>query len=522
MNLIEHFAHPIIYASGWTIVHSTWQILILFVLWLIVKQFTTKASSPVRYHLSVAVLVTSFAIIVANFVRHYGIYKNAKELTAVEIPNLGMVTTAEPMYIIDSKPMLSGIFDESSIMLIFWIYVTGMLLYACITLADHYRLKSMVSKAWQVSDQWQQTIMRLSSELGIKAPFLKISDKLSFPAVIGFVKPVIIVPLAMMSNLSIAEVESIIIHELYHIRRRDHWVNLFQQFMEILLFFHPAIWIINKHIRKERENCVDEKVVALTKDPGLYAKALLQLEELRTLQSKLAVAATQSKFHLLQRIKNIMTMKTQKSNPAHKIAGIILIVTALVSVAWINPALSINSRIGNVAPEKESQDAVAPAPATKDSVKIKKKVTAIATTSITDTLPEPTSIVVNNKTVAWADLDEELKQEIIESMKEARIAIAEAGRSIDKAEMEATLNAVKAELREAAQELKIQLEQVDSEEFKKEMENVKITIKRIAEETRPMIDSLMPVVLSAFEVAKEAALYSIIYLEDLLETATEE
>lgn len=425
MNLIEHFAHPIIYASGWTIVHSTWQILILFVLWLIVKQFTTKASSPVRYHLSVAVLVTSFAIIVANFVRHYGIYKNAKELTAVEIPNLGMVTTAEPMYIIDSKPMLSGIFDESSIMLIFWIYVTGMLLYACITLADHYRLKSMVSKAWQVSDQWQQTMIRLSRELGIR-------------------------------------------------------------------------------------------------DPQLYAKALLQLEELRTLQSKLAVAATQSKFHLLQRIKNIMTMKTQKSNPAHKIAGIILIVTALVSVAWINPALSINSRIGKVAPEKESQDAVAPAPATKDSVKIKKKVTAIATTSITDTLPEPTSIVVNNKTVAWADLDEELKQEIIESMKEARIAIAEAGRSIDKAEMEATLNAVKAELREAAQELKIQLEQVDSEEFKKEMENVKITIKRLAEETRPMIDSLMPVVLSAFEVAKEAALYSIIYLEDLLEIATEE
>jgi len=425
MNLIEHFAHPIIYASGWTIVHSTWQILILFVLWLIVKQFTTKASSPVRYHLSVAVLVTSFAIIVANFVRHYGIYKNAKELTAVEIPNLGMVTTAEPMYIIDSKPMLSGIFDESSIMLIFWIYVTGMLLYACITLADHYRLKSMVSKAWQVSDQWQQTMIRLSRELGIRVP-------------------------------------------------------------------------------------------------QLYAKALLQLEELRTLQSKLAVAATQSKFHLLQRIKNIMTMKTQKSNPAHKIAGIILIVTALVSVAWINPALSINSRIDKVAPETDNDNTFVPAPATKDSVKIKKKVTAIATTSITDTLPEPTSIVVNNKTVAWADLDEELKQEIIESMKEARIAIAEAGRSIDKAEMEATLNAVKAELREAAQELKIQLEQVDSEEFKKEMENVKITIKRIAEETRPMIDSLMPVVLSAFEVAKEAALYSIIYLEDLLETATEE
>ena len=425
MNLIEHFAHPIIYASGWTIVHSTWQILILFVLWLIVKQFTTKASSPVRYHLSVAVLVTSFAIIVANFVRHYGIYKNAKELTAVEIPNLGMVTTAEPMYIIDSKPMLSGIFDESSIMLIFWIYVTGMLLYACITLADHYRLKSMVSKAWQVSDQWQQTIMRLSRELGIRVP-------------------------------------------------------------------------------------------------QLYAKALLQLEELRTLQSKLAVAATQSKFHLLQRIKNIMTMKTQKSNPAHKIAGIILIVTALVSVAWINPALSINSRIDKVAPETDNDNTFVPAPEAKDSVKTRKKVTTVTTTSTTDSLPEPTSIIVNNKSVAWADLDEELKQEIIESMKEARIAIAEAGRSIDKAEMEATLNAVKAELREAAQELKIQLEQVDSEEFKKEMENVKITIKRIAEETRPMIDSLMPVVLSAFEVAKEAALYSIIYLEDLLETATEE
>lgn len=425
MNLIEDFAHPIIYASGWTIVHSTWQILLLFVLWLIVKQLSTNASFPVKYHLSLAALITSFVIVVANFVRHYGIYKNAKELTAVEIPNLGMVTTAEPMYIIDSKPMLSGIFDESSIMLIFWIYVTGMLLYASITMADHFRLKSMVRNAWQVSDQWQQTIMRLSSELGIR-------------------------------------------------------------------------------------------------DPQLYAKALLQLEELRTQQSKLAVAASQSKFHLLQRIKNIMTMKTHKSNPAHKIAGIILIVTALVSVAWINPALSINSRIDKVAPETDNDNTFVPAPEAKDSVKTRKKVTTVTTTSTTDSLPEPTSIIVNNKSVAWADLDEELKQEIIESMKEARIAIAEAGRSIDKAEMEATLNAVKAELREAAQELKIQLEQVDSEEFKKEMENVKITIKRIAEETRPMIDSLMPVVLSAFEVAKEAALYSIIYLEDLLETATEE
>lgn len=425
MNLIEDFAHPIIYASGWTIVHSTWQILLLFVLWLIVKQFTTNASFPVKYHLSLAALITSFVIVVANFVRHYSIYRNAKELTGVEIPDIGLVTTAEPMYIIESKPMLSNLFDENSIMVIFWFYVIGMLLYASITMADHFRLKSMVRNAWQVSDQWQQTMIRLSRELGIR-------------------------------------------------------------------------------------------------DPQLYAKAILQLEELRTQQSKLAVAASQSKFHLLQRIKNIMTIKTHKSNPAHKIAGIILIVTALVSVAWINPALSINSRIDKVAPETDNDNTFVPAPEAKDSVKTRKKVTTVTTTSTTDSLPEPTSIIVNNKSVAWADLDEELKQEIIESMKEARIAIAEAGRSIDKAEMEATLNAVKAELREAAQELKIQLEQVDSEEFKKEMENVKITIKRLAEETRPMIDSLMPVVLSAFEVAKEAALYSIIYLEDLLETATEE
>jgi beta-lactamase regulating signal transducer with metallopeptidase domain len=427
-----------------------------------------------------------------------------------------MVTTAEPMYIIDSKPMLSGIFDESSIMLIFWIYVTGMLLYASITMADHFRLKSMVRNAWQVSDQWQQTIMRLSRELGIKAPFLKISDKLSFPAVIGFVKPVIIVPLAMMSNLSIAEVESIIIHELYHIRRRDHWVNLFQQFMEILLFFHPAIWIINKHIRKERENCVDERVVVLTKDPGLYAKALLQLEELRTQQSKLAVAASQSKFHLLQRIKNIMTMKTHKSNPAHKIAGIILIVTALVSVAWINPALSINSRIDKVAPETDNDNTFVPAPEAKDSVKTRKKVTTVTTTSTTDSLPEPTSIIVNNKSVAWEDLDEELKQEIRASMKEARIAIAEARESIDIKEIESALKEAKVDLEETKQEIKVQLEYFNSEEFKKEIEELTEELQKAIQEAGKEFHETM----ESEEFRKEIRSFSIQIGESLNETGS--
>jgi beta-lactamase regulating signal transducer with metallopeptidase domain len=102
---------------------------------------------------------------------------------------------------------------------------------------------------------------------------------LDAPAVAGWVRPVVFLPMTALTGLSAAQLEAVIAHELAHIRRFDAFVNLFQIAVETLLFYHPAVWWLGKQIRAERENCCDDEAVALCGSPVNYAKALAHMAE---------------------------------------------------------------------------------------------------------------------------------------------------------------------------------------------------------------------------------------------------
>jgi beta-lactamase regulating signal transducer with metallopeptidase domain len=118
------------------------------------------------------------------------------------------------------------------------------------------------------------------------------SRRAEVPAVIGYLRPVLLLPVSTLSGLTIPQVDAIIAHELAHIRRHDYLVNAFQQLAEILLFFHPAVWWISSQIRREREHCCDDLAVLVCGDVMTYASALLNLEEQRGVAPRLALAAT--------------------------------------------------------------------------------------------------------------------------------------------------------------------------------------------------------------------------------------
>lgn len=99
--------------------------------------------------------------------------------------------------------------------------------------------------------------------------------------VVGWVKPLVLVPAAALAGLSPEALEAVLAHELEHVRRHDYLVNLIQSVLEVLLFYHPAVWWISAQIRQERELCCDDAAVALCGDPILYARALAALEGLR-------------------------------------------------------------------------------------------------------------------------------------------------------------------------------------------------------------------------------------------------
>lgn len=129
---------------------------------------------------------------------------------------------------------------------------------------------------------------RLAHRMGLRrAVRLVQSSLIDSPMVIGAICPVILLPASLLTGLAPAQLESLLAHELAHLRRHDYLVNLVQCLIETLLFYHPAVWWVSRQIRIEREHCCDDHVVALTRDRSSYVRALAAVA-----QSRASTAAT--------------------------------------------------------------------------------------------------------------------------------------------------------------------------------------------------------------------------------------
>ena len=130
---------------------------------------------------------------------------------------------------------------------------------------------------------------------------------LQAPAVIGWFRPVVFLPVSALTGLSEDQLEAVIAHELAHIERFDPFVNVFQVCVETLLFYHPAIWWLNRKIRAEREHCCDDRAVALCGDAMEYARALTLMEQWR---SAPVFAMAANRGPLTERIVRVLGLKT--------------------------------------------------------------------------------------------------------------------------------------------------------------------------------------------------------------------
>ncbi len=149
--------------------------------------------------------------------------------------------------------------------------------------------RSQLTKPTPVSEG---TLERLLGALRVSAPVrLGESALVQVPTVIGWLRPIILLPATAVTGLSPTQLELILAHELAHIRRRDYLVNLLQTAVESLLFYHPAVWWVSRRMRIEREHCCDDLAVAAGGNAARYARALADLEGLRAAPS-LAMAAS--------------------------------------------------------------------------------------------------------------------------------------------------------------------------------------------------------------------------------------
>ena len=138
----------------------------------------------------------------------------------------------------------------------------------------------------------KNTLQKLAQRLRVTGPVKLVESTLvQIPTVVGWLRPVILLPASAIVGLTPKQLEALLAHELAHIRRHDYLINMLQSIIEILGFYHPAVWWISHQIRIERENCCDDLAVSISGDTAHYAKTLVEMERIRSGHAELALAA---------------------------------------------------------------------------------------------------------------------------------------------------------------------------------------------------------------------------------------
>lgn len=301
---------PIGKALGWMIIHSLWQIsLIALVLALILRMVPRKQVNT-RYAFLliglVAVVCWSGMTFQANWA-YYAHMPTAEQGTAVvqngssiEAPNFEPVAYSWEQSFQQTVTWLDS--QLNRVTFIWGIGVVLSCLYFILGLSYLHYLQTYRVK--MPEPDWAERFSRLCTQMGIrrKVQFL-LSEVVQDPITFRLLRPVILLPTSLMTGLEPKQIELLLLHELAHIRRYDFTVNILQTLVEIVFFYHPALWWISRNIRTTREHCCDDAVLAVQNQPVLYAEALTRIPTSNfSLKNKLAMSANNNKGILSQRI----------------------------------------------------------------------------------------------------------------------------------------------------------------------------------------------------------------------------
>ncbi len=293
-------------ALGWTLLNFVWQGAALAAIAAAAMALARRAS--VRYALGVGALALMFiAPLVTLFFYsgHSGAADTAKSspLAAAAWPTARDKAAAGGSIQVSQTASPSDAFP--------WLveaWLLGVAIFGLRSVGGFFllerkrRLQSIV-----VSEHVLEICQMLQERLGVDRAIQYCECKwLQAPAVIGWFRPIVFLPVSALTGLSEEQLQSVIAHELAHIYRFDAFVNVFQVFVETLLFYHPAVWWLNKRIRAEREHCCDDIAVSLCGNAVEYARALTLMEEWR---SAPALAMAANRGPLTERVFRVLGLK---------------------------------------------------------------------------------------------------------------------------------------------------------------------------------------------------------------------
>ncbi len=325
---------------GVAIIHSLWQGLFVYLGLRLIILFFPHLSSSAKHNVAITALVWITAWFVLTLSKEF----NTHTWVSLNTRDNGILPAAFglPLHLTDDASYSSryNYAIEWLLPYITIVYLIGLLFNTGQLVWARKKINN-IRQTMSIDVQMQLKVDQFVAKLNItdKVRF-GLSKLVDAPCMMGYFKPVILLPFTLSTYLSAEEIEIIILHELAHIKRNDYLINLAQQAMSVLLFFNPFAQLINRTINQERENSCDDIVIEATQKPLVYAHALLKLEQTRQQEWQLALAATGKKYHLLNRIERIMKTKKPIGNARHILLAIALLTASITGLAWLNPTIA--------------------------------------------------------------------------------------------------------------------------------------------------------------------------------------
>jgi beta-lactamase regulating signal transducer with metallopeptidase domain len=309
--------HPATLALGGALLHFLWQGAAIGLACFVILRFT-RFAPPARYTIGVVTLAVMLAAPAATFVvllaRNPGQSATHQAIETDRLAAMQLSNVADPI----APPAATGSIapTESSgfrglpgdaaalrvVLLSLWL--SGVIVLSLRLLGGWLIARRLAARAIRpVTPEIQSLARRVAGRLALdRAVRIVESSAVSVPAMIGWMKPVILLPAAALSGLPPGQLEALIAHELAHVRRHDYLVNLLQTAVETLLFYHPAVWWTSRQVRTEREHCCDDLAVGVC-DRVAYVTALANLAAFSA-RPRFAMAATGGS--LLRRVRRLL------------------------------------------------------------------------------------------------------------------------------------------------------------------------------------------------------------------------
>ncbi|TKK68876.1 M56 family metallopeptidase [Ilyomonas limi] len=325
-------------ALGYAIANSLWQVALLWLVTLIINA-CLKLSSHNRYRIAITAQFAGFVWFVVTLQFYYQQCIKATADAQLLLQNNTVVYQPD---IVSNKYNILSYIAKAEMLLPYLSLAYLCLL--CVLVVRWFKSYRYTSRLKQEGLQKAGMDIRLfvqnmAAELGIKQKVkIYLSTLVNCPLTIGFLRPIILVPIATINHLTTQQLEAVLLHELAHIRRADYLINLLLNVIETILFFNPFTRLISKNINKEREHCCDDWVLQFKYNAPMYAEALLRIACLQASPAIAMKAEGKSEGELLWRVKRLLNHQQKRFNYSQQMIALVVTTCMLVSIAWLQPA----------------------------------------------------------------------------------------------------------------------------------------------------------------------------------------